>query len=292
MRNLLIIFVTLILASCSGRNQKSDAYGNFECVETIISAEAQGTLLTFLLDEGMKLSPNRVIGLIDTVPLHLKREQVLAQRKGANARLTGIQAQIDVQAEQVKNLSIEKRRVENLLKDKAIPEKQLDDLNGNIRVLESQITSIGTQKNAILAELEGISSQLRQLDDQNKRSIIMNPIAGTVLEKYVEPHELVSVGKPLYKIASLDTLIMRAFVAGGDLSQIKLGQEVEVLIDDVNNKPLKGIVEWISPEAEFTPKIIQTRKERINLVYAVKVLVPNDGRLKVGMPGEINFIKK
>jgi len=191
-------------------------------------------------------------------------------------------------------LLIEKRRVENLLKDSAVPQKQLDDLKANLRLVESQIESTGTQRASVSAEMEMVTMQVRQLDDQIKRSIIINPVKGTILEKYVEPFEMVIPGKPLYKIASLDTIILRAYVSGDQLPHISIGKTVEVLIDKDSreNQKLIGKVSWISAEAEFTPKIIQTKKERVNLVYAVKVLVPNNGQIKIGMPGEINFIQE
>ncbi|MFN8208522.1 MAG: HlyD family efflux transporter periplasmic adaptor subunit [Bacteroidales bacterium] len=284
-----MLCVIIFLAACSGRNQRSDAYGNFEAVETIISSEVQGVLLSYPVEQGTLLGKGVIAGKVDTVPLSLKRDQTLAQKKAALARLEGVQAQLEVQEEQKKNLLIEKKRVENLLKDKAIPEKQLDDLNGNIRVVESQMNSVRIQKNAIMAEIEGISSQVKQIDDQLKRSTIVNPVNGTVLESYVEPFELVTPGKPLYKIAGMDTLILRAYISGTDLASVKLGQEVLISIEDSQAATHKGIVRWVSPEAEFTPKIIQTREERVKLVYAMKISVANDGRLKIGMPAEVTF---
>jgi HlyD family secretion protein len=287
--SVIILTALLFLAACSGRNQRSDAYGNFEAVETLISSEVQGILLSFPVEEGTVLGKGVVAGKVDTVSLCLKRDQTTAQKKAALARLESIQAQLAVQEEQKNNLLIERKRVENLLRDKAIPEKQLDDLNGSIRVLESQMNSTRIQKNAVLAEIEGINAQVRQIEDQMKRSTIVNPVAGTVLETYVEPFELVTPGKPLYKIAAMDSLILRAYIPGSDLANLKLGQEVQITIDDAEGTIHKGIVRWVSPEAEFTPKIIQTREERVKLVYAVKISVANDGRLKIGMPAEVTY---
>jgi HlyD family secretion protein len=186
---------------------------------------------------------------------------------------------------------VDKDRTEKLLKDNAAPVKQLDDINGKIKVIDSQIASIKTQNAAVLDELTGMDRQIDQTKDQLNRCKIVNPINGAVLEKYIEPSEITTPGRALYKIADMDQMILRVYVSGAQLPSIKIGQKVKVMIDknEKENQDLQGIITWVSPQAEFTPKIIQTKEDRVNLVYAVKVTVKNDGRLKIGMPGEVKF---
>jgi HlyD family secretion protein len=294
MKALIIFFQGILLASivsCSGNKNKSDAYGNFEAVDVLVSSEMQGRLVSFSVDEGKTLKAGEVVGLIDTVQLSLKRDQFVAQQKMSATKFQNITSQIQVQNEQKQTLIIEKKRLESLLKDNAAPQKQLDDINGKIAVIESQIASIKTQNSTVYNELEMLDKQIAQLNDQIKRCIITSPIDGTVLEKYFEPQEIVTPGKTLFKIANIQKMILRVYISGSQLSQIKTGQKVKVRIDK-NEKELseyEGIVTWVSPQAEFTPKIIQTKEERIHLVYAVKVDVPNDGKFKIGMPGEVKF---
>ena len=288
---LLIIPSVILLFSCSRNSSKSDAYGNFEAKEILISAENQGKLLKLNVEEGQLLKAGDTVGIIDTIQLSLKRQQILAQRKASGSRIANILAQIEVQNQQKKNLLIEKERVSRLIKDGAATSKQLDDINGNLNVIESQILSIKTQNQAVFSELDAYSSQADQVSDQIKKCILINPVDGTVLEKYAEAWEIAVPGKAIYKIACLDELELRVFISGDQLAEIKTGQKVSVLIDDSKSGSIKkeGTVSWISQTAEFTPKIIQTKKERIKLVYAVKVRVKNDGSLKIGMPGEIIF---
>jgi len=290
----LLLIIGVFLCACSQRNHKSDAYGNFEAVETIVSAEAQGTLQAFGLEEGQMLKKGQYIGFVDTVQLHLKKLQAYAQIRSARTKLDNINSQIKVQEEQKKNLIIEKDRVSKLLAGNAVPEKQRDDVDGNLTVIESQIVATASQRVNVKAEIDLIRRQVEQIDDQIRRAVLYSPITGSVLEKYAEPFEIITPGKPLYKIAPLDTLILRVYISGDQLPFLAINQNVTVLIDESKseNRSLKGRVAWVSPQAEFTPKTIQTKKERVNLVYAVKVMVPNDGSLKIGMPGEINFMKK
>jgi HlyD family secretion protein len=210
-------------------------------------------------------------------------------KKAAEAKLFQVNTQIDVQETQKETVLKEKRRMENLVKEKAAPEKQLDDITGQYNLIQSQILSIKSQNQAIAGEIESLAQQVKQVDDQIMRSYIVNPISGTVLEKYIEPAEIVTMGKYLYKVANLETVKLKVYVSGAMLSKIKIGQKVQVRMDEdaKQNQTLEGTISWISSQAEFTPKIIQTKEERVKQVYAVKVDVINDGRIKIGMPGEM-----
>ncbi len=283
--------IVLVMVSCSGNNYKSDAYGNFETVDVLVASEMQGRLVTFNIEEGQQVKAGELVGLIDTVQLSLKRDQLIAQRKMSSTKFQNIQSQIQVQEDQKKTILIEKRRLENLMKDNAAPQKQMDDINGKISVIESQIASIKTQNSTVINEVEMLDKQIAQVNDQINRSKITNPIDGAVLEKYFEAQEIATPGKTLYKVADISKMILRAYVSGAQLSQVKIGTKVKVLIDESNDKmrELTGTITWVSQQAEFTPKIIQTKEERVNLVYAVKIEVSNDGSLKIGMPGEVKF---
>ncbi len=291
MKKYLIITALALLAACSGKNNKSDAYGNFEADEVIISSEVSGKLLLFNIEEGAELKAETLIGLVDTTDLQLKKEQLMAQKNSIATKTSNITSQIEVQQQQKANLLIDKARIEKLLKDGAATKKQLDDINGSISLVDKQIASIQTQNNSVSSDLLGIEKQIAQIEQSIKKSHIINPVNGTVLDKYMMQDELVTPGKSLYKIADITNIYLRAYVSESQLSSIKLGQKVEVLIDKGKSEVAKyeGFITWISFSAEFTPKIIQTKEERVNLVYAVKIKVKNDGALKIGMPGEVNF---
>ncbi|MEZ4702996.1 MAG: HlyD family efflux transporter periplasmic adaptor subunit [Rhodothermales bacterium] len=285
--------VLFALASGCGQGEPlSDAYGNFRATETIISAQTAGQLLAFSADEGRVLEAGQVVGLVDTTQLSLSRAQIRASRDAVRSRIAGVLAQIDVLETQRDVALREKQRVEQLLKDQAATPKQLDDIDGQLRVLDRQIQSIRTQNATILGEMEALDAQVALIDDQIRRSVLVNPIAGTVLATYTERYEQTAPGRPLYKIANLDTLELRAYISGDQLPHIRLGQPVDVLIDEdrTSNRTLAGEIVWIASEAEFTPKMIQTKAERVNLVYAIDIRVPNpDGALKIGMPGEARW---
>lgn len=291
LRNAMIAgFITGLLA-CSGTNDTSDAYGNFEAVEMIISAETAGVIQEFKLEEGQTIHEGQILGWVDTTQMDLRRKQIVAQRNAVLTRFDNVKAEIAVQEQQKKNLLVEKNRLENLLEDGAATQKQMDDLTANLDLLDTRIRAVRTQLNNVHAELEVINRQIEQAEDQIRRAYLLCPQTGTVLEKYVDVFEMVGPGKALYKLADLSNMILRVYISGSQLSQIKIGQKMSVLIDknDKENFTLEGKIIWISPEAEFTPKIIQTKEERVKLVYAVKVQVNNDGRLKIGMPGEVKF---
>ena len=295
MKSYLIVLISaILLASCTGNHETSDAYGNFEATEITVSALGQGQIIQFDLDEGSVLEKDQRIGLIDTIDLHLQLEQLIQTRAAVATRIPTINAQIDVQKQLKANLMVDKERVDNLYKDGAATKKQLDDINGSLDLIDVQIKSLEVQRASVYNEMETIDKQAEQVKEGIRKCTIINPIAGTVLVKFAEPGEVASIGRPLYKIADLENIKLKVYVSGDQLPHIKLGQEVEVLIDeDVNNnRRLAGKVSWISQTAEFTPKTIQTKEERVNLVYAVKVLIKNDGSMKIGMPGEINFMSK
>ena len=292
MKNLFkISYISILLisiSSCNSNSDLADGYGNFEAIETTISAETNGKLLKFTVEEGQTLKKDAVVGYIDTIQLALKKEQLIASKNVISSKSKSVLSQIRVLKSQLKTAEISKKRIENLIAANAGTQKQLDDINGKIDVINNQIISVETQNAPIINELKSIDIQVRQIEDQIQKSIVNNPVNGTVLVKYAEPNEITSFGKPLFKIADLSTMQLRVYVSETQLSSIKTGQDVTVKIDDNDNmKSYNGNITWIASEAEFTPKIIQTKEERVNLVYAVKVDVKNDGSLKIGMPAEM-----
>lgn len=286
-----IIIATIIFASslisCK-TNSNANGYGNFEAVETTISAEGNGKIIQFNLNEGDILKKGDLIGVIDTIPLALKKQQIEASKKSIIAQSNSILSQLEVLKAQLNTAKQSQKRIENMIADSAATPQQLDDINGKITVLNKQMNSVLAQNKPTLSQLKNTDAQLKEIEDQLKKNHIINPINGTVLVKYVEPNEVISFGKPLYKIADLSTLQLRVYISETQLSEIKLGQKVKVTVDNGSTtKNYEGTILWIASEAEFTPKIIQTKDERVNLVYAVKVDVKNDGGLKIGMPAEM-----
>ncbi|MFQ5445298.1 MAG: HlyD family secretion protein [Saprospiraceae bacterium] len=290
-----VVGLLVFFSACKGKEKTADAYGNFEATETIVSAEASGKLLLIKAEEGTTLKAGELVALVDTTLLHLQKLQLQAKLGAIGKKTQDPNPQIAIYEEQKRNLLRERDRVQNLLAGKAATPKQLDDLNGQIEIVEAQIAAArrqaGTANTGILSEKEPVLAQIRLLEEQIRRCYVYNPVNGTVLTKTAELSELVGLGSPLYKIAALDTLELRAFVSGEQLPALKLGQKVNVQIDQEGGgvRSLPGTVSWISSKAEFTPKTIQTKEERVNLVYAFKVRVANDGALKIGMPGEVVF---
>ena len=283
-----ISIMAMALFSCGNDSGKADGYGNFEATEITISAENNGKLMQFDVNEGNKLEKEQFIGYIDTIPLALKREQLVVSKAVISSKSKGVLSQINILNAKLKTANTNKTRAENLIKDNAGTQKQLDDVSGEINVIKNQIRSVEIQNAPVVNELKSIDVQLKQIDDQIHKSKIINPVNGTVLTKYAEPNEITAFGKPLYKIADLNTLQLRVYVSETQLATIKIGQEVIVKIDDADAmKSYKGSISWMASEAEFTPKIIQTKEERVALVYAVKIDVKNDGSLKIGMPAEM-----
>ncbi|RLD48828.1 MAG: HlyD family secretion protein [Bacteroidetes bacterium] len=288
---LISIIGILFLSSCGNENDKADAYGNFEATEIIISSETAGKIIKFPINEGQKLTDNQFICLIDTSDIFLKKEVLTAQKNALASKYSDILAQVKVFEEQKKVIEIEMNRINNLLKDSAATQKQADDIKGKINVLDRQIEQVKTQNKSLFNQLKVFDIQKEIINNQIRKSEIVNPVKGTVLTKYAEENEITLPGKPLYKIADLSEMKLRAYVSGKQLSSIKIGQKIKVFIDTNENqmKEYEGIVSQISNEAEFTPKIIQTKDERVNLVYSIIIKVKNDGDLKIGMPGEVRF---
>jgi HlyD family secretion protein len=291
-----VLFVCAVaFVSCNKNKNKFDASGAFEAEETIISSEASGNLRQFNVTEGQALQAGQTVGYIDSTQLLLKKKQLEAQIKSVLAQRPDIATQLASLQEQLKAAQVDQQRIGNLVKQDALPRKQLDDINSKVDVLKRQIDATQSQlkitSGSITEQANPLQVQIEQVNDQLAKCTIVNPINGTVLTKYAEPNEVIAPGKPLYKIADLSNLLLRAYITGGQLSQIKLNQKVKVLIDDGPEKyrELEGTVEWISSQAEFTPKTIQTKEERANLVYATKIRVKNDGSIKIGMYGEVKF---
>ncbi len=287
----IIAMAVLMLGACKNGAQKSDAYGNFEAVETIVSSEAAGKLLSINVKQGDKIETGQSIALIDTTELLLKKQQTLAQLSASETKKQNVTAQINVLKEQKKNVTTTQQRISRMFADQAATQQQMDDINGQINVLDKQISGTNTQFQLIGSEMEVIRRQTDLLDEQLTKCRIKSPISGTVLETYLETGELVTPGKPILKMADLSNLELKVYVSGAQLSQVKLGNEVKVRIDSGEKEMLNltGKISWISSEAEFTPKIIQTKEERVKLMYAAKVVVANNGSLKIGMPGEVVF---
>lgn len=285
----------LLLATCSTHQVNYDASGTFEAVETIVSSEATGTLHTFSIEEGQILQAGKQVGYVDSLQLFLKKKQLQAQIRAVLARTPNASKQLAALYAQLDHARNEQQRVARLLKSDAATQKQYDDATAQVAVIERQIegqqSSLAVTKNSIVEDVIPLQVQIEQLNDQLSRCRIVNPVAGTVLVKYPEQHEMTATGKALYKIADLSTVVLRTYITGEQLPSLKINQTVTVYTDVADGKyePHEGKIEWISDKAEFTPKTIQTKDERANLVYAVKIRVPNDGDLKIGMYGEAKF---
>jgi HlyD family secretion protein len=288
---IIFLALTLSLISCNNNEKTSDAYGNFESVPVYVSPDVSGRILFLKIEEGEKLDSGQLIAIIDTMPYYLNIKEIEARQTSVYSKLENMDAQATIFKDQKESLLIELKRAEKLYKSGAATSQQLDDLNGKLNVLNSQIKSVMVQKQSILSEAAVLDQNMLLIRDKLERCFIRNRIKGTVLEKYAEPYEIAVTAKPIYKIANLNTLELRVYVSGARLPDIKLGDQVKVFVDQdtKTNRELSGVVSWISSEAEFTPKIIQTKEERVKLVYAVKIRVENDGSLKIGMPGEVIF---
>jgi len=292
MRKITTIFVlSLLMVSCATDNNKSDAYGNFESDEVIVSAQGNGELLQFTPDEGDVLKAGDRIGLIDTTDLQLKKKLLQQQIKTVASQLDNVQAEMEVQQQLLQNNLTNQKRISNMYEKGAATQKQKDDIDGLVKVNRKQISAIQSRRQNILDQMQAVEVQIEQIDEAISKCMITNPVNGTVQVVYARKGELAAMGKPLYKLANLTTLKLKAYISGAQLSQVNIGSEVNVLYDKnaTENTSVKGKVVWISSTAEFTPKTIQTKEERVNLVYAIKIEVVNDGSMKIGMPGEVNF---
>ena len=284
-----------LLFSCTKKNEMADATGSFEAIETIISAEANGKLLLFGINEGDQVKAGQLIGYIDSTQLYLTRLQLLQSLKAVLSGRPDINTQLEALQRELDNANADKQRIENLVKGEVASQKQLDDANTRIAVLQSKIAAqksqLGTSTSTLNEQARTINLQLAQIEDQLRKCKILNPISGTILSTYVNPFEMTTAGKPLYKVADLSTIELKAYITQDQFSKIKVGQRVKVLVDaEVGSmKTYDGTISWINNKAEFTPKTIQTKDERANLVYAIKAQVKNDGLLKIGMYGEVKF---
>jgi HlyD family secretion protein len=284
------LILVVFLASCRQQENQADAYGNFEAIEVMVSAEVSGQITAFQAEEGELLQQGQVSVRIDTTQLYLQKLRLESGFSSLGSRLHTLDAQLHASQVQLDNLIREQKRVEKLKEGGAATAKQLDDINGQVSLLEAQMAATASQKEAVHAERRTLEIQIRQVADQLDKCAVRNPIEGTLLTKYREKGEMAAPGQPLFKMARMDELILRAYLSGKQLSEVQLGGQVKVGYDTAEGVgELSGVIRWISPSAEFTPKIIQTREERVNLVYAIKVAVSNDGRLKIGMPGEVYF---
>ena len=293
--NIGFVLVTFFLFACSNGNSDFDATGTFESEEIIVSSEAMGKLVLFQVDEGLILKQNQIVGVVDTTQLYLKKKQLQSTIKAVLSKQPDIATQLASLQKQIETAETEQKRIENLVKSNAATTKQLDDVNSQLEVLQKQYnatkSSLTITKQGIQSETLPLIAQVEQIQDQINKSIIKNPVDGTVLTRYAKQDEITTNGKALYKIADLSEMTLRAYIDGDQLGQIKLGQKVSVFVDkgDGEQKEMSGEIYWVSSKAEFTPKTIQTKDERANLVYAIKVKVKNDGYLKIGMYGEIKF---
>ncbi len=290
MKAILYLSLMLVVGACSNQTTKSDAFGNFETDEVIISSENGGKILMTSFTEGERVTQGAIMAVTDTANMVLQRSQLKAQKESILAQKAGLYAQIAVSDQQIVNIQKDQTRIQKMLSEGAATPKQMDDIESAISLSDKQKKAFSAQISAIEKSAEAIEAQIAVLKDKIGASIIKAPLTGIILEKYSEPGELATPGKSLYKMANIDNLTLRVYASGTQLTQIKTGNQVKVFIDSNQGiKEISGTIAWVSSEAEFTPKIIQTREERVKLVYAVKIRVPNDGSLKLGMPGEIKF---
>lgn len=294
MKYITIIIFLFLLYSCGNNEVQPDGYGNFEAAEILVSAEGTGQIIEFKASEGDLVKESQILGFIDTMQLSLQREQLEASIFAISSKIRDVQVEINVLNERKNVLIRDKTRLAKLYNDSAATLKQLDDINSQIEILDKQIEAtrkgLTTTNSGILAEIKPLQIRIKQINDQIEKCKIKSPILGTIIGKYSEEGEFTVIGKPLLKIAKLDTLLLKAYISGNQLSETKIGKTVTVKIDVKNNtKSLTGKIISIADQAEFTPKIVQTKEERVNLVYAVNIKVPNDGSIKIGMPGEFYF---
>ena len=292
MKRIVYIAAVVLAASC-GTEAEFDAQGTFEATEVVVSSEATGRILNFEVEEGMAVEANQMVGAIDSVQLHLQRKQLVAQQSALLTSRPDVKKQVASLREQIVKQKSELRRVENMLSDGAATQKQKDDIEAQIKILEGQLeatlSTLSKNTSTINDNSVALEAQIAALEDRISKCRILSPVGGTVLVKYAEAGEFASVGKPLMKIADLKNIYLRAYFTSDQLANIKLGDEVKVVADFGGEEryDYTGRVAWISSESEFTPKTIQTKDSRANLVYAVKIAVENDGRLKIGLAGEV-----
>ena len=292
MKKVIYIAMALLAISCT-KEAEFDAQGTFEATEVVVSSEATGRILNFDIEEGMAIAANQTVGTIDSLQLHLQRKQLVAQQSALLTSRPDVKKQVASLREQIVKQKNELRRVDNMLRDGAATQKQKDDIEAQIKILEGQLeatlSTLDKNTSTINDNSVALEAQIAALDDRISKCRIISPVGGTVLVKYAEAGELASAGKPLMKIADLKNIYLRAYFTSDQLANVKLGDEVKVVADFGGEEryDYTGRVAWISSESEFAPKTIQTKDSRANLVYAVKIAVENDGRLKIGLAGEV-----
>ena len=292
MKKVIYIAMALLAISCT-KEAEFDAQGTFEATEVVVSSEATGRILNFDIEEGMAIAANQTVGTIDSLQLHLQRKQLVAQQSALLASRPDVKKQVAALREQIAKQKTELRRVDNMLRDGAATQKQKDDIEAQIKILEgqleAQLSTLDKNTSTINGNSVVLEAQIAALDDRISKCSIISPVGGTVLVKYAEAGELASAGKPLMKIADLKNIYLRAYFTSDQLANVKLGDEVKVVADfgGTERYDYTGRIAWISSESEFTPKTIQTKDSRANLVYAVKIAVENDGRLNIGLAGEV-----
>jgi HlyD family secretion protein len=290
-----LLALSTILFSCKNNGLNSDASGTFEATETVISAEVAGKILAFDIDEGDVLATGQAIGYIDSTQLYLSKLQLMQNQKAILSGRPDTKVQLEALQKELDNALSDKQRIENLVKGNVASQKQLDDANTRIAILQSKIaatkSTLTTTTSTINEQSGTVAIQLASVEDQLRKCRIVNPVNGTVLAKYANVFEVTAPGKPLYKIADLTQMYLRAYITADQFGSVKIGDKVKVSIDaaEASLKEYDGVVEWISSKSEFTPKTIQTKDERANLVYALKIRVLNDGLIKIGMYGEVKF---
>lgn len=287
--------LSFVLSACGNNDIPYDASGVFETTEVIVSAQATGELLSFTVEEGMNVKADEILGYVDTLQLALKKKQLTATLAATDSKWLDEKRQSASLRQQIINLERERKRFGDLFEADAATEKQVDELDYQIDVLKRQLSATEEQLNSHNKSLDGqclsLEAQLAQLEDQIEKSVVSSPVSGTVISKYAEPGEFVQPGKSLFKVANLEKMKLRIYITADQLTMLKIGQKVKVYADKGKDErqEYEGVVSWISDKAEFTPKTIQTRDERANLVYAVKVSVRNDGFIKRGMYGDVKF---
>ncbi len=289
----LFIITVFLFSSCNNREDEADAWGNFEATEVLISAESNGKIIAFAVEEGMILSENKLVAIIDTTLFSMQLDEIGLSEKTISSNISTISSQNDILKQQISNLEINISRVKNMLKDQAATQKQYDDLLGQKAVIQKQIESNNSRKATVVSELAVLESKKEQLKERISRCYILTPSKGTLIQKYAEKGEITSAGRPLVKIADLSTIKLKVYISGSQLAEVKTGDICRVRIDKGESEYYNydGQIIKISDKAEFTPKIIQTKEERVSMVYALTIAVENDGRIKSGMPGEAIFRK-
>ena len=292
-KSLIPILIISLLSSCGKETDQADAYGNFEATEILVSSEISGRIITFGATEGSLIENGKELAVIDTVLLSLQKNEIEANKKSIRTRINSISAQNNILEQQISNINVNIVRFEKMMVDDAATQKQLDDLTGQVEVLKKQIDANNTQKASVASELNVADAKEALLNEQIKRAVVLSPLTGTLIEKYAEAGEITAAGKPLAKIADMSVIKLKVYVSGAGIDNVKTGETCTVRIDEGEKgyRQFTGTISYVSEKAEFTPKIIQTKEERVTLVYAVTINVVNDGTLKAGMPGETIFTK-